>query len=195
MNVATLILTFALGQNVIFVSYLGLVPLTYFFASARRVHITAAVVTVALLMVSTAYSVVQRWILSPFGLWYLEHLVVVTVLVGTTVLLRRLAIELFPYSVRRARRVVPLLVANATVFVVAMMIVDQQWPWWYQPLAALGAGIGLYLAGMMMVAVRYRLDRRRLPTIIRGLPVWYFSAAIVALGFLLLERVFVGVVQ
>lgn len=188
MNVLAPVLFFAIIHNVIFIQYLGIVPLTYFLASWHRVNLVSLTMTAVLLAVSLVYTAVLRIVLQPFGLWYLEHITLVVLLVVVTLLVRRIAVEMFPFAVRRMRRVVPLITLNATVYVMTAMIAADAERWRDVPLAAIGVGLGFWAAAICLAAIRRRLLRRRIPRMLSGAPVWYLSAAITALGFLVLNR-------
>ncbi len=181
MTAIGLIVTLAFAQNVVFVDFLAVSRFEAAARSVRRAHHVAINVTLSMIVLATAYAALVRFVLRPIGLEYLE-LIVLAMLVGSGhVAYRRLAVALAPFSIHWVNEVGSLLAANATLFGVALVSAEYVYPFYLVPVAALAAGVGLYLALVPLAAIRRRLTVTGVPAPFAGEAVLFVSAGMIAL--------------
>lgn len=182
MSVLSLVVTLALGQNVVLVHYLGVYPLPAILHSPRRAAAMSLAVTGAVLWVSLMYWVAFHFVLVPLDLEVLDTVVGAVVVAFSTVGGVRLATVIAPYRRREIRQFVPAALVNVTVFVVALSLVEQFAHVGYVAAGALAVGAGFALATIPLAAVRRELRDRRVPRILQGDVVVYLTLAMMALA-------------
>lgn len=195
MSAIAVFVTASLAQNVVLVHFFGVWPYPATVFSPRRGAIVAAWVTIILLWVSTVYGLIYRTVLGPFGLVYLETLTLVLILLATLFAAIRLGTLVAPFRHETLVRYAPIVILNTTVFVVSISIpgvVDQ---FRLIPVAAVGAGAGLFLAMVPIAAIRHHLDRARLPRALRGDVSAYVATALTALAIQQIDRLFVSILE
>lgn len=195
MSPLAVFITASLAQNVILVDFLGIRPHPSIVYSPRRAAILSAAVTLVLLWVSTVYGAIDRMVLAPFGLVYLETLTLVLVLLATLYGIVRLGVLVAPYRRAVLVRYAPILVLNTAVFVVAVSIPGVVTRFLLIPIAAFGAGIGLFLALVPIAAIRQHLERGRLPKALRGDVSAYIATALTALAIHQIDRLVLSVLE
>lgn len=195
MSLLAVFVTASIAQNVILVHFLGLWPYAPVVVSPRRGAAVAAAVTVVMVWVATVYGAIHRLILSPFALEYFETLTLVLVLLGTVYGIARVAAPVAPFAKAMITRYAPIMVLNTTVFVVAISIPESVERISFMPVAALGAGVGLFLALVPIAAIRRHLDRRPIPRMIRGDVSAYIATALTALAIQQIDRLLLTVFE
>ena|GEM_PF-1900040 len=195
MSVIALFVTASLAQNVVLVHFFGVWPYPSVVYSPRRGAAVAGAVALVLVWVSTVYGVVHRLFLARFALEYLETLTLVLILLGTVYAVVRIAGLVAPYARAVPARYAPLLILNTTVFVVAMSIPESVERITFFPVAALGAGAGLFLALVPIAAIRRHLDRARIPGVLRGDVSAYIATALTALAIQQIDRLVLSVLE
>lgn len=182
MSLGTLLLTAAIAQNVILVHFLGPWPFPVLLASLRRSISFSLGITGALAWVSTLYALIFHFLLRPYGLEFLSTFLLLVVLAFSYLLWMRITLFVFPFGARAIRRAMPVVFLNTTLFVVPMALAEMVEPFWFIPLTAVAAGLGLFLAVVPVAAVYEHLSAARLPRVLSGNVIILLATAIFALA-------------
>ncbi len=195
MSALAVFLTASLAQNVILIHFFGVWPFGPAVYSPRRAAVVSGVVTIALVWVTAVYALVRGVVLTRWDLVYLETITVVLILLATVVSVVRLGTRFAPYYRGLILRGTPFVVINTTVFVVATSVPRVAENATSVLLAALGAGVGLFVALVPIAAIRRHLDRSRLPRALRGDVSVYLATAFTALAIQQIDRIFLSFLE
>lgn len=187
MTALTVVMTMALVQNIVLVQYLGIHPLTASVRDPRRAAFLSLGVTAAMVWVALVYWILYHSVLLPLGLPVLGTLVLVLIVAATAIAALRVGSAWFPFHRRTIRQAVPAVVVNVAVFVVPMALAEGVPRLGLALIAALAAGLGLFLVLVPLAGVRAMVHHRRVPAALRGDVIVYLTAAIMALALLQLE--------
>lgn len=184
MDYALIIISAALVNNFVLVQFLGLCP---FMGVSGRVEgatgmamATAFVLTLA----AVASYLLQRWVLAPLGLEYLNTLafiLVIATLVQFTELIMRQA---SPLLYRMLGLYLPLITSNCAVLGVALLNVRENHSLVESALYGFGAAAGFGLVLVAMAAAREKLAIGQVPAAFRGAPIGLVTAGLMALAFM-----------
>ena len=169
-------------SNVVLTRFLGLCP--YFGVSkdlGSAVGMGAAV-TFVLSLTSLVSSALYHLLLVPLGLEFLKLLSFIFV-IASLVQFVELLIERFSPALYQVLGVyLPLITTNCAVFGTVLWNIEQ-YTIAQSTLAGFSTGLGFTLVLVLMAGIRLRLQLERVPRFLRGAPIAFISAGLMALGF------------
>jgi electron transport complex protein RnfA len=189
---------FAIAVGAIFVSnfvlsrFLGLCP----FVGVSRDSQSALGMGMAVIFVMTMASLVTwfvyQFLLVPLGITYLRTIAFILV-IATLVQFVEMVIEKTSPALHRSLGIyLPLITTNCAVLGVAVVNVDEFMvtdlpttaSFIYTVVHGFSAGIGFTLALVLMAAIRERLQLIDVPKSMRGIPITFVVAGLMAIAFL-----------
>ena len=78
----------------------------------------------------------------------------------------------------------PLITTNCAVLGIAFICVNNEYSILQSVVAGFAAGLGFTLAIILMSSIREKLDRVKVPKALRGAPIAFISAGLMALAFM-----------
>ena len=169
-------------SNVVLTRFLGLCP--YFGVSkdlGSAVGMGAAV-TFVLSLTSLVSSALYHLLLVPLGLEFLKLLSFIFV-IASLVQFVELLIERFSPALYQVLGVyLPLITTNCAVLGTVLWNIEQ-YTIAQSTLAGFSTGLGFTLVLVLMAGIRLRLQLERVPRFLRGAPIAFISAGLMALGF------------
>ena len=191
MSYLGIILTFSLVNNVVLSELLGICPCI----SSRRPLASSVVTASATIFLMTASTIatwaVRTLILDPLGLQVLQILVFVT-MVFLLAEVHDVVLKLVgPGLLRDAGISTPALGANCAVLGTAFIVARAGFGPAESFFAGVSAGLGFFIATVLLAAVAERIDQESVPRAIRGTPILLIATGLVALAFAALDAVFV----
>lgn len=162
--------------------FLGLCP---FFGVTTRIE-TALRLGMANIFVMTITSI-AAWVLNT---WVLPHapflrLMAFIVVIASTVQFVELLIKKTSPALFRALGIyLPLITTNCAILALALFQTNRGYGFVQGIVYALGAGIGLTLALVIMAGIREENVRASVPATVRGLAMSFFVAGILSLAFM-----------
>ena len=182
MSILGIFVAYIFVSNVVLTRFLGLCP--YFGVSkdlGSAVGMGAAV-TFVLSLASLASSALYALVLVPLGLEFLKLLSFIFV-IAVLVQFVELLMQKFSPALHQVLGVyLPLITTNCAVLGVALWNVDE-YNIAQSTLAGFAAGLGFTLVLVLMAGIRLRLQLERVPRFLRGAPIAFISAGLMALGF------------
>ena len=182
MSILGIFVAYIFVSNVVLTRFLGLCP--YFGVSkdlGSAVGMGAAV-TFVLSLASLASSALYTLVLVPLGLEFLKLLSFIFV-IAVLVQFVELLMQKFSPALHQVLGVyLPLITTNCAVLGVALWNVDE-YNIAQSTLAGFAAGLGFTLVLVLMAGIRLRLQLERVPRFLRGAPIAFISAGLMALGF------------
>ncbi len=179
-----ILMTAILTENFLLSKFLGICP---FLGVSKKLNtasgMSMAVIFVMLLATAVTYPI-NKFILVPNGLAYLQTIVFILV-IAALVQLVEIALKKYIPSLYSALGIyLPLITTNCAVLGVVILNVDNGYNFAYSMVNTLGAGLGFLVAMVMFAGVRERLESCDVPKFMQGLPITLVAASLTSISFL-----------
>lgn len=171
-------------NNIILARYLGNCP---FFGVSNRMD-TATGMAMAVVFVITLAScitwLVEKYVLTPFDLEYLETIAFILVIASLVQLVEMFLQKSVPALYRALGIYLPLITTNCAVLGVAVLCVEEDFNFIKTLVFAFASAVGYGMALIMLTGIRERIVVAPVPKHFQGLPVGLISGGLLALAFL-----------
>ena len=182
------IVSIALGailiENFIFSQFLGICP----FMGVSRKMDTALGMGIAVIFVMSIASVVcwlvNRLLLVPLGLEYMQTVAYILVIAALVQLVEMFLQKALPSLYKALGIYLPLITTNCAVLGVALTNVQNGYNFIECVLSGFGTALGYTIAIVLLAGIRSRIKEEDLPAPLRGAPVVMISAALMSLAFM-----------
>jgi len=182
-NLLTIFVSMVIINNMVLAKFLGLCS---FFGISKKLSNAFSMgiaVTLVMLLASVSTSVIYNYILVPYEVEFMRIVIYILVIASlvqiTEIIIRRTNINLY----NALGIYLPLITVNCIVLAIALINSTENYSVLESIVNALGAGVGYTLVIIMMSGIREKLDLADSPKSMRGLPVAFLVAALLALAF------------
>jgi len=171
-------------NNFVFARFLGLCP--YMGVSRKMtdsIGMGLAVIFVLLLSAVSAWCI-QTYVLLPLHLEFLQTIVFILVIATLVQLVEMVLMKFSPALYRALGIYLPLITTNCIILAVALINVREGNGLLKTVVTTLGAGLGFMLALVLMSSIRERLDTTDVPEALKGEPIAFIVAGLIAIAFM-----------
>ena len=171
-------------NNFVFARFLGLCP--YMGVSRKMtdsIGMGLAVIFVLLLSAVSAWCI-QTYVLLPLHLEFLQTIVFILVIATLVQLVEMVLMKFSPALYRALGIYLPLITTNCIILAVALINVREGNGLLKTVVTTLGAGLGFMLALVLMSSIRERLDTTDVPDALKGEPIAFIVAGLIAIAFM-----------
>ena len=183
-NLFTIFIAMVIVNNIVLAKFLGLCP---FFGVSKKLSNAFSMgiaVTLVMLIASVSTSVIYNYILVPYRVEFM-NIVIYILVIASLVQIVELIIRRTNIILYNAMGIyLPLITTNCAVLGIALINSAENYSILESIVNALGAGIGFTLVLIIMSGIREKLDLADSPKSMRGLPVAFLTAALLALAFI-----------
>lgn len=183
-NLITIFIVMAIINNIVLSQFLGLCP---FFGVSKKLSNAVSMgmaVTLVMLISSVVTSVIYNYILVPFDIEFMQ-IVLYILVIASLVQIVELAIKRTNISLYNSLGIyLPLITTNCAVLGVTLINSAENYTILESTASALGGGIGFTLVLIIMSGIREKLDLADTPKSMKGLPIAFITAALLALAFM-----------
>ncbi len=183
-NLLTIFIVMIFVNNIVLVKFLGLCP---FFGVSKKLSNAFSMgiaVTLVMLIASVSTSVIYNYILVPYGVEFM-NIVIYILVIASLVQIVELTIKRTNIILYNALGIyLPLITTNCAVLGITLINSTENYSILESVVSALGAGIGFTLVLIIMSGIREKLDLADAPKSMKGLPVAFLTAALLAMAFL-----------
>lgn len=173
----------ALINNFILVRYLGLCP---FFGVSRQLGsaLTMGIAITFVMTIATPVAwLINQYILVPFDMEYMYIVMFILVIASLVqmieMFIKRTNLRLyFAFGIY-----LPLITTNCSILGITFIMLLEGLSLLGSVIAGLGAGLGFTLVLAMMSGIREKLDMANIPKSMKGLPIAFIVAMLLALAF------------
>jgi electron transport complex protein RnfA len=170
-------------NNVVLNRFLGLCP----FLGVSKQLDAAVGMGFAVIFVMTMASIVTfgifHYILAPFGIEYMRTIAFILV-IATLVQFVEMVIEKSSPGLHRSLGIyLPLITTNCAVLGVAVLNVESSYTFIETVVHGFSAGLGFTIALLLMAGIRERLDLADIPNSLKGVPIAFIVAGLMAIAF------------
>ncbi len=171
-------------NNYVLSRFLGICP---FLGVSKKLDsatgMSLAVIFVMLMATAVTYPI-QKYLLDPNNLGYLQTIVFILV-IAALVQLVEIVLKRYVPSLHKSLGVyLPLITTNCAVLGVTILNIDEGYTFVEAMVNSLGSGLGFFLAMVMFSGVRSTIEGSDVPKSFQGLPITLVAAAITSLSFL-----------
>ena len=178
-------------NNIVLSQFLGICP---FLGVSKKIN-TAAGMGVAVTFVLTVAVIVtyalQKWVLDPFGLGYLQTIMFIIVIAGLVQMLEMILKKVSPSLYQALGIFLPLITTNCCILGVSILVANGVYnSQGLEPtlltgvIYAIATSIGFALALIIFAGLREQLSRVRVPKAMEGMTIALITAGLLALAFM-----------
>lgn len=133
--------------------------------------------------------IIYKFILIPFHIEYLRTIAFIIVIASLVQLVEMVIEKVSPALYQALGIFLPLITTNCAVLGVAVLNIDsgfitQEYGLLNSVIQGFGAGVGFTLALLLMAGIRKRLEIAMVPENLKGLPITFITAGLMAMAFL-----------
>lgn len=179
-----------LVNNFVLSQFLGICP---FLGVSKKLSSAVGMsiaVTFVMLMATAVTWPIQKFLLDPNELGYLQTIVFILIIAALVQLVEILLKRFIPPLHKALGIYLPLITTNCAVLGVTIMNIDNHYNYVQSLCNTLGAGLGFLIAMVMFAGVRERLETADIPEGLKGIPSTLIAASLVSLSFLGFQGLF-----
>lgn len=184
MEIFELFISAIFVNNIVLAQYLGNCP--YLGCSKERsVALGMGSAVVFVIFMSTLCTwLMQRYVLSPFHIGYLQAIVFILVIAALVQFVEMFLKKMLPPLYAALGIFLPLITTNCAVMGVALLVQRKQYDLVTSLIYSVAATLGFLLALLLMSGIRERLDTCRVPNALKGTPIALIMAGLMSLAFM-----------
>jgi len=171
-------------NNIVLMKFLGLCP---FFGVSSKVE-TAIGMGMSVIFVMTLSTIITwvlyHYILLPFELVYLRTVVFILVIASLVQFLELFFKKQIPGLYSALGIFLPLITTNCAILGVAFLNINSDFGLLSSIVFAVSSAFGFLLALVLIAGIRERLESAPIPEALKGLPISFITASLMALAFL-----------
>lgn len=171
-------------NNFILSRFLGVCP---FLGVSKKIE-TAFGMGIAVLfvmVVATAVTyVLQKKILEPAGLGYLQTVSFIVIIASLVQLVEIILKKMLPSLYQALGIFLPLITTNCAILGAAILVIQKDYSFIESIVFALGSSIGFTMAIVIFAGIRERLKFSYIPKVFRQTPITLITAGILSLAFM-----------
>ncbi len=170
-------------NNIVLVQYLGACP---FMGTSKTKDVAlgmgGAVIFVA--SMATAFTwPIQKYILNPQGLGYLQTIVFIVVIASLVQFVEMFLKKVIPPLYRSLGLFLPLITTNCAVLGLAILCQRNEYGFFKSVFFTFASGIGFMLALLIISSLRERFEISAIPAALRGVPIALIMAGMMSMTF------------
>lgn len=177
-------------NNYVLSRFLGLCPYIGVSKKLDSAFGMGLAVTFVMAAASAATWATYTWLLSPktgvFGvdLTYLRTIAFIIIIAALVQFVELVIRKTSPVLYNSLGIYLPLITTNCAVLGVAVLNIDQNLDFLQSTVQGFAAGVGFTLALLLMAGIRERLETVDIPKPLRGVPIAFIMASLMALAFM-----------
>ncbi|MGI6557896.1 MAG: electron transport complex subunit RsxA [Limnochordia bacterium] len=172
-----------LVNNFVLVRFLGICP---FLGVSRQLE-TAVGMGMAVTFVMTLSGIVtwvlQHYVLSPFGLAFLQTLLFILVIASLVQFVELFLRKMVPVLYRALGIFLPLITTNCAILGLALLVAQREYDLIQTVIFAVGAGLGFTLALVIMAGIREEMQFAPIPESLQGAGIALITAGLISIAF------------
>ncbi len=184
MDIFLLFISAIFVNNIVLAQYLGNCP--YLGCSKEKgVSIGMGFAVIFVTFMATLFTfLIQKNILIPFNLGYLQTIVFILVIASLVQFVEMFLKKMVPPLYKALGIFLPLITTNCAVLGVAILVQRKEFDFVTSLLYAVAAGTGFMLALVVLAGIRERFEITRVPRAMQGVPIGLVMAGIMSLAFM-----------
>lgn len=184
MDIFQLFISAIFVNNIVLAQYLGNCP--YLGCSKEKgVALGMGGAVIFVIIVATACTwLMQRYVLEPFGLGYLQTIVFIVVIASLVQFVEMFLKKMVPPLYAALGIFLPLITTNCAVLGVVLLNVQNDYTFIASVVYGITGGLGFLLAIYLFSTIRERVQFADYPKCFEGFPIALITAGLIALAFM-----------
>jgi len=183
-DIMIIIIGAILVNNIVLSQFLGICPFLGVSKKLSSAIGMGAAVTFVMVLSSLITWLVQRFILEPLSIGYLQTIAFILVIASLVQFVEMVIRKTSPDLYRALGVYLPLITTNCAVLGVAIINIQKSFSLGSMLANSLGNAIGFTLALILFAGIRERLEEADIPKSLAGIPIALITAALMSISFL-----------
>ena len=171
-------------NNVVLSQVLGICPFLGVSKKGDTALGMGAAVTFVLALSTMCTFLLQKFVLAPFDMVYMQTISVILVIAALVQMVEIILKKVSPALYQALGVFLPLITTNCCVLGVAILVIQKEYTLLESVVYAISIAIGFTLALVVFAGIREQLARTELPASMKGIPIALISAGILAMAFM-----------
>ena len=180
----SIIVTAIFINNIVFSQFLGICPFLGVSKKTSSALGMGAAVTFVITLATVVTWLLQRFVLDPLELGYLQTIAFILVIAFLVQMLEIIMKKIAPSLYSALGVFLPLITTNCAVLGVAINNITDGYNFIESMVSSLGCGLGFLLAMVLFSGLRSKIDESKVPVHFRGLAVTLIAASFISLAFM-----------
>jgi electron transport complex protein RnfA len=171
-------------NNIVLSQFLGICP---FLGVSKKVDTALGMgmaVTFVLTISTVVTFVIQKFVLDPFGLDYLQTIVFILIIAALVQMVEIVVKKVSPALYQALGVFLPLISTNCAILGVAILVIQKDYSLLQSVVFAVSTAAGFALALVIFAGIREQLERTRVPEAMKGMPIALVTAGLLAMAFM-----------
>ena len=171
-------------NNVVYAQFLGICP---FLGVSKKVDTAigmGAAVTFVLTIATIDTFLLQKGIMEPFNLQYLQTISFILVIAALVQMVEIILKKISPALYQALGVFLPLITTNCVILGVAILVIQKDYSLIQSVIYAVATAIGYAMALIIFSSIREQLSLTKVPKAMQGIPVALITAGIIAMAFM-----------
>ncbi|MBR6757826.1 MAG: electron transport complex subunit RsxA [Bacteroidaceae bacterium] len=171
-------------NNIILSQFLGICP---FLGVSKKIDSAlgmGAAVTFVMLLATIVTYLMQAYILTPFGLGYMQTIAFILVIAALVQMLEIILKKVSPSLYQALGVFLPLITTNCAILGVAILVIQKDYSLIESVAYAVSTAIGFTLALTIFAGIREQLSLSNIPKTMQGIPIALITAGLLAMAFM-----------
>ncbi len=171
-------------NNVVLAQFLGICP---FLGVSKKVDTAigmGAAVTFVLTIATLVTFLLQKGVLEPFGLQYLQTITFILVIASLVQMVEIVIKKVSPPLYQALGVFLPLITTNCVILGVAILVIQKDFSLASSMVYAVATAAGYALALIIFSTIREQLALTKVPKAMQGVPIALITAGILAMAFM-----------
>ena len=183
MNILLLLVSSILVNNFVLAKFLGCCP---FLGVSKKVDTALGMgmaVTFVMAVASLATYLVQKYLLDPFGLGYMQTIAFILVIAVLVQIIEMVIKRISPPLYQALGVYLPLITTNCAVLGVALTNVQKSYSIGAGVVNGVATAVGFLIAIVLMAGIREKIEYNDVPESFQGTPIVLVTAGLMAIAF------------
>ncbi len=184
MEYVLIFITAIFVNNVVLSQFLGICP---FLGVSKKISTASgmgAAVTFVLVLSTVATYLVQKYVLDPCGLAYLQTIAFILIIAALVQMVEIILKKVSPSLYQALGVFLPLITTNCCVLGVAILVIQQDLSLLSGVVYAFSTALGFALALILFAGLREQLEFSKVPKAVSGMPIALITASLLAMAFM-----------
>ncbi len=171
-------------NNVVFSQFLGICP---FLGVSKKVDTAIGMglaVTFVLTIATLVTFLLQKGILEPFGLEYLQTITFILVIAALVQMVEIVLKKISPALYQALGVFLPLITTNCVILGVAILVIQKDYSLLESVVYAVATALGYAMALIIFSSIREQMALTKIPKVMKGIPIALITAGIIAMAFM-----------
>ena len=171
-------------NNIVLSQFLGICP---FLGVSKKVSTASGMglaVTFVLTLATIVTYLIQKFVLDPNGLAYLQTIAFILVIAALVQMVEIILKKVSPSLYQALGVFLPLITTNCCILGVAILVIQKDYNLLQGVVYAVSTALGFYLAMVIFAGLREQLSMTKVPKAMDGMPIALVTAALLSMAFM-----------